>query len=95
VAFFSVLIVWLAPPGKAVVHAYTAGNEPYSVWEGLRRGSKEYEDLKQQRSQTLWKVMVWRAQFCGVCLAFFLIYGVAGRPGATWQGCGACLDSRQ
>jgi phytoene dehydrogenase-like protein len=46
----------LAPPGKAVVHAYTAGNEPYSVWEGLRRGSKEYEDMKQQRTQTLWKV---------------------------------------
>jgi phytoene dehydrogenase-like protein len=46
----------LAPPGKAVVHAYTAGNEPYSVWEGLRRGSKEYEDMKQERSQTLWKV---------------------------------------
>ncbi|KAF6251044.1 hypothetical protein COO60DRAFT_1645535 [Scenedesmus sp. NREL 46B-D3] len=47
----------LAPPGKAVVHAYTAGNEPYSVWEGLRRGSQEYEDMKQQRSQTLWKAL--------------------------------------
>ncbi|WIA20624.1 hypothetical protein OEZ85_005006 [Tetradesmus obliquus] len=47
----------LAPPGKAVVHAYTAGNEPYSVWEGLKRGSKEYEDLKQERSQTLWKAL--------------------------------------
>lgn len=46
----------LAPPGKAVVHTYTAGNEPYSVWEGLRRGSREYEDLKQQRAQTLWQV---------------------------------------
>lgn len=34
----------------------SAGNEPYSVWEGLRRGSKEYEDLKQERAQTLWKV---------------------------------------
>lgn len=42
--------------GKAVVHTYTAGNEPYSVWEGLQRGSKEYEDLKQQRAETLWKV---------------------------------------
>jgi phytoene dehydrogenase-like protein len=48
----------LAPPGKAVVHAYTAGNEPYSVWEGLKKGSKEYEDMKQERSQTLWKVSV-------------------------------------
>jgi hypothetical protein len=44
------------PAGKAVVHTYTAGNEPYSVWEGLQRGSKEYEDLKQQRAETLWKV---------------------------------------
>lgn len=42
--------------GKAVVHTYTAGNEPYSVWEGLERGSKEYEELKEQRAQTLWKV---------------------------------------
>jgi len=39
-----------------VVHTYTAGNEPYSVWEGLERGSKEYEELKQQRAETLWKV---------------------------------------
>ena len=25
----------LAPEGHHVVHAYTAGNEPYGVWEGL------------------------------------------------------------
>ena len=36
----------LAPPGKAVVHAYTAGNEPYSLWEGLDRRSQEYKQLK-------------------------------------------------
>ena len=36
----------LAPPGKALVHAYTAGNEPYSVWEGLDRNSEEYRQLK-------------------------------------------------
>eukprot|EP00879_Flechtneria_rotunda_P013399 GHRR01013989.1.p1 GENE.GHRR01013989.1~~GHRR01013989.1.p1 ORF type:complete len:344 (+),score=119.41 GHRR01013989.1:1930-2961(+) len=47
----------LAPKGKAVVHAYTAGNEPYSVWEGLERGSREYEDLKEERSQTLWRAL--------------------------------------
>lgn len=62
----------LAPPGKAVVHAYTAGNEPYSVWEGLKRGSKEYEDLKQERSQTLWKVRGCGGficcALCAVCL---------------------------
>lgn len=33
----------LAPPGKHLVHIYTAGNEPYSIWEGLKRGSAEYE----------------------------------------------------
>ena len=33
-------------PGKAVVHAYTAGNEPYSLWEGLDRRSQEYKQLK-------------------------------------------------
>ena len=36
----------LAPPGKAVVHAYTAGNEPYMLWEGLDRRSQEYKQLK-------------------------------------------------
>lgn len=42
--------------GKAVVHTYTAGNEPYSLYEGMSRDSKEYEELKQQRAETLWKV---------------------------------------
>lgn len=33
----------LAPEGKHLVHIYTAGNEPYKLWEGLKRGSPEYE----------------------------------------------------
>ena len=40
----------LAPPGKALVHAYTAGNEPYSAWEGLERNSKQYKELKVRRT---------------------------------------------
>jgi hypothetical protein len=36
----------LAPLGKALVHAYTAGNEPYSLWQGLDRRSPEYKCLK-------------------------------------------------
>ena len=36
----------LAPPGKAVVHAYTAGNEPYSLWEGQDTRSEKYKQLK-------------------------------------------------
>ncbi|KAF8062760.1 CRTISO2 [Scenedesmus sp. PABB004] len=47
----------LAPPGKAVVHAYTAGNEPYAPWEGLDRRSPEYEALKNERSQVLWRAL--------------------------------------
>lgn len=52
----SVVDASLAPPGKAVVHAYTAGSEPYALWEGLRRGSAAYEQLKEERTQCLWQV---------------------------------------
>jgi len=47
----------MAPPGKAVVHAYTAGNEPWDVWEGVVPGSKEYDALKIERSECLWKAL--------------------------------------
>ena len=42
----STLSPGLAPPGKHLVHAYTAGNEPYEIWEGLDRRSPEYKRLK-------------------------------------------------
>lgn len=41
----------LAPAGCHVVHAYTAGNEPYSLWTGMDRKSSEYAALKEERSQ--------------------------------------------
>lgn len=41
----------LAPPGCHVIHAYTAGNEPYSIWKGMDRASPAYEALKEERSQ--------------------------------------------
>ena len=58
----------LAPKGRHVIHAYTAGNEPYSLWakfdrkaikngdnDGAEVGSKEeYEKLKVDRSACLW-----------------------------------------
>jgi phytoene dehydrogenase-like protein len=47
----------LAPPGHHAVHAYTAGNEPYDVWEGLHHKSDEYKALKEERSQVLWQAM--------------------------------------
>ena len=49
----STLSPGLAPPGKALVHAYTAGNEPYEIWEGLDRRSPEYKRLKA-RQLYLW-----------------------------------------
>ena len=39
----------LAPPGKAVVHAYTAANEPFDLWKDLDRSSPEYQALKIER----------------------------------------------
>ena len=36
----------LAPPGKALIHAYTAGNEPWEIWAGMDRRSGEYKRLK-------------------------------------------------
>ncbi|CAM9829278.1 unnamed protein product [Chrysoparadoxa australica] len=49
----SVLDPSLAPPGCHVVHAYTAGNEPYNIWEGLDTKSQEYKELKDKRAKVL------------------------------------------
>lgn len=47
----------MAPTGRHALHAYLAGNEPWSVWEGLRRGTPEYLELKEERSQVLWEAV--------------------------------------
>eukprot|EP00903_Cladosiphon_okamuranus_P011352 g10700.t1 len=47
----------LAPDGKHLVHIYTAGNEPYKLWEGMKRGSPEYEALKKERAECMWKAL--------------------------------------
>lgn len=47
----------LAPPGYVVVHAYGAGNEPYGLWEGMDRKSKEYKQLKEARAAALWRAV--------------------------------------
>ena len=47
----------LAPAGTIVVHAYGAGNEPYDLWKDLDRNSKAYRDLKEERSQVLWRAI--------------------------------------
>lgn len=53
----SLLDASLAPEGHHVIHAYTAGNEPYAPFEGLDRKSPEYQKLKEERSQVLWKAI--------------------------------------
>lgn len=40
-----------------MVHAYTAGNEPYAPWAGLDRRSDAYKALKEERSQKLWAAL--------------------------------------
>ena len=47
----------LAPPGCAVAHVYGAANESYDDWAGLKRGSAEYNALKEERSQVLWAAL--------------------------------------
>lgn len=47
----------LAPPGTIIIHAYGAGNEAYQYWKGLDRRSEEYKQLKEERSQVLWRAV--------------------------------------
>jgi phytoene dehydrogenase-like protein len=57
VSIASVLDPSLAPEGKHVIHAYTPGNEPLDLWQGLERGTPEYEKLKEERSAVLWRAV--------------------------------------
>ena len=47
----------LAPDGYMILHAYGAGNEPYHVWEGIKRNSPQYIQLKKERSEVLWRAI--------------------------------------
>ncbi|XP_045817620.1 prolycopene isomerase, chloroplastic-like [Trifolium pratense] len=53
----SVLSPNLAPIGKHVLHAYLPGTEPFELWEGLDRRSSEYKNLKDQRSEIMWRAV--------------------------------------
>lgn len=53
----SVLDPSLAPPGKHVIHVYTAGNEPYALWEGMDRRSQAYAHQKQVRAEVMWQAL--------------------------------------
>jgi phytoene dehydrogenase-like protein len=47
----------LAPAGKHCIHVYTPATEPYSLWAGLTRNSKEYKLQKEKRSQVMWQAL--------------------------------------
>ena len=48
----------LAPaPGKHVLHAYYAANEPWEPWANVKRGSEEYRQLKEERGARLWEAV--------------------------------------
>eukprot|EP01026_Neomeris_dumetosa_P002649 TRINITY_DN107153_c0_g2_i2.p1 TRINITY_DN107153_c0_g2~~TRINITY_DN107153_c0_g2_i2.p1 ORF type:complete len:562 (+),score=64.71 TRINITY_DN107153_c0_g2_i2:66-1751(+) len=47
----------LAPEGKHVLHAYLPATEPYSIWKNLDKSSAKYAELKEKRSQVLWKAV--------------------------------------
>ncbi|WP_199247705.1 NAD(P)/FAD-dependent oxidoreductase [[Phormidium] sp. ETS-05] len=47
----------LAPPGKHGIHVYTPATEPYALWEGLDRRSEAYAQLKQERSDVMWRAL--------------------------------------
>jgi len=53
----SVIDPSLAPPGKHVIHVYTPGNEPYSLWEGMSRNSQGYAQQKQERGEVMWQAL--------------------------------------
>lgn len=47
----------IAPPGKHLIHAYTAANEPFGLWKDMKRGSEEYNRMKEERSECVWKAL--------------------------------------
>lgn len=65
----SVLSKDLAPPGKHILHAYTPGTEPFSLWEGLDRKSAEYRRLKEERSE----VRTWAGNFDSLPLLLLVV----------------------
>ena len=47
----------LAPEGYAVLHVYTPATEDYEKWSKVKYKSREYKDLKEERSRFLWEVV--------------------------------------
>ena len=53
----SVLDSSMAPAGHHVLHGYTPANEPWSLWEGLSRNSRDYTQQKDERCALFWSVL--------------------------------------
>ncbi|RMF21011.1 MAG: NAD(P)/FAD-dependent oxidoreductase [Cyanobacteria bacterium J083] len=47
----------LAPQGKHTIHVYTPANEPYAIWQDIKRNTPEYELLKQNRAEVMWQAL--------------------------------------
>lgn len=46
-----------APAGRHAIHAYLPATEPYGLWEGVRRGTPEYDALKRERAEPLFRAI--------------------------------------
>ena len=57
ISIASVMDPSLAPTGKHTLHAYLPATEPFELWQDLKQGSPEYAQLKEERSQVLWKAV--------------------------------------
>lgn len=51
----------LAPEGYHTIHAYTAGNEPYDIWEPFEgvdtSKDPQYQALKEARAAPMWEAI--------------------------------------
>lgn len=54
ISIASVMDPSLAPQGKHTLHAYLPATEPFEIWQDMKQGTPEYEQLKKERSQVLW-----------------------------------------
>ena len=89
ISIASVVDPSLAPKGKHTLHAYLPATEPFEIWQDMKQGTPEYEQLKKERSQVLWKAVERvipdikkRTEIEMVCRAF--------SPGAVSVTCAPC-----
>lgn len=47
----------MAPAGHQVLHGYTPANEPWHLWQDLKRGTPAYAALKKDRCQVFHRVL--------------------------------------